>query len=244
MEKVRFKNEENMQLAGILHIPERPLKTGVVIAHGFTGHKDANFIPELSRNLEEAGYPVLRFDFRGNGESAGRFEEGTWTAFSSDLGSAINYMKSRGFDRIYVIGFSMGGAVSIITYSRFRNFNRLVLVAPAIKPASDTFIKLAWRQLKKQDFVEFEDARGRIWRLNRSYFEDREKYDLLSMTIDIPVLVIIGEKDRAVSIEAAREFSLKDPKRRKFVIIPDEDHVFHNTSRNLFPHILKFFEYG
>lgn len=243
MEKVEFKNREGFTLAGILHVPGGRPDEGVVIAHGFTGHKNANFIPELARDLEDSGYVVLRFDFRGNGESDGKFEEGTWTGFSEDLRSAVEFLKSMGLNRIHVVGFSMGGAVSIVTYWKFKNFDDLILIAPAIRPATDTFIKLAWRQLRSKDFVEFEDARGRKWRLNRSYFEDREKYDLLEIGKKLKglrILIIIGERDKSVSISAAKEFYEQDPVNRKFVLLPDEDHVFHNSARNISPHVIAF----
>ena len=93
-EKISFKNESGLLLSGILHRPERPLDTAVIILHGFTGHKDANFLPELASYLESKGHIVMRFDLSGNGESEGKFEQGTWTKFSQDLKSAVDLSNS------------------------------------------------------------------------------------------------------------------------------------------------------
>ncbi len=242
IQKVSFKNSKGLVLAGILHKPENPCKMGVVIAHGFTGHKDANFIPELASHLESKSFTVLRFDFSGNGESEGKFEEGTWTQFADDLNSAINFLRGIHNGPLAVIGFSMGGAVSIIAYSKYKNFDKLVLIAPAIKPATDKFLKIAWASIKEKGYVEFEDIKGRKWKLNRDYFEDRERYNLLELgkEIDIPVLIIIGDKDDTVSIDAAREFYQQRLEGRKFVVIKGENHVFHNRATSLIPHIDEF----
>ncbi len=242
IQKVSFKNSKGLVLAGILHKPENPRKMGVIIAHGFTGHKDANFIPELASHLETKNFTVLRFDFSGNGESEGKFEEGTWTQFADDLNSAINFLRRIHKGPLAVIGFSMGGAVSIITYSKYKNFDRLVLIAPAIKPATDKFLKIAWASIKEKGYVEFEDIKGRKWKLNKDYFEDRERYNLLELgkEIDIPVLIIIGDKDDTVSIDAAREFYQQHSEGRKFVVIKGENHVFHNRAESLIPHIDEF----
>ncbi len=241
--KVRFRSESGYNLAGILHQPEAGKSRGVVIAHGFTGHKDANFIPELAKKLENEGYPVLRFDFSGNGESEGKFEDGTWTKFSLDLHSAIEFAR-QGMDvhNVAVVGFSMGGAVSIIEYVKFRDFDKLILIAPALKPATNRFLEMAWRQISNKGFVEFEDIKGRKWRLNRSYFEDREKYDLLKLgeQVDIPTLIIVGSKDDTVSIDAIKKFYHQVPSMRRLHVVDGENHVFHNTAKSFWSYIDEF----
>ncbi len=242
IQKVGFKNSKGLELVGILHKPENPRKMGVIIAHGFTGHKDANFIPELASHLESKNFTVLRFDFSGNGESEGKFEEGTWTQFADDLNSAINFLRGIHNGPSAVIGFSMGGAVSIIAYSKYKNFDKMILIAPAIKPKTDRFLEIAWASIREKGYVEFEDIKGRKWKLNKDYFEDRERYNLLELgkVIDIPVLIIIGDKDDTVSIDAAREFYQQRPEGRKFVVVKGENHVFHNRAESLIPHIDEF----
>lgn len=239
----KFESKSGFKLAGIFHLPERRLGRGIVIVHGFTGHKEANFIPELARKLENEGYPVLRFDLSGNGESEGKFEEGTWTRFSLDLYSAIEFIKQElNIQDIAVIGFSMGGAVSIIEYVKYKNFNKLILLAPALKPATDRFLKMAWKQIATKGFVEFEDVKGRKWELNRSYFEDREKYDILKLGIqvDIPTLIVVGSKDDTVSIEAIKKFYNQMPSLRKLYVVGGENHVFHNTAKSFWDFIADF----
>jgi exosortase A-associated hydrolase 1 len=63
-------------LVGILHLPERAATRGVVIVVGggpqyrVGGHRQ---LVLWSRRLAAEGFPVLRFDYRGMGDSHGRF---------------------------------------------------------------------------------------------------------------------------------------------------------------------------
>lgn len=85
-------------------------RIGVVLAHGFsefTGQDDWEDFPEYLAGL---GYGVLTFDFRGfcdrEGCSEGSLQLGeNWR----DLAAAVEYLGSRGSERIFVVAASMGG---------------------------------------------------------------------------------------------------------------------------------------
>ena len=67
-------NSEGCKLTGDLYLPEglRPKerRAGVVLCHGYTGVKDL-YLPDNARVLNEAGYAVLTFDYKGWGASEG-----------------------------------------------------------------------------------------------------------------------------------------------------------------------------
>ncbi len=54
---------------------------------------------------------VLALDFRGHGNSAGRSSVGRTEVW--DVDAAIGFARARGHNRVAVIGFSMGGAVTL-----------------------------------------------------------------------------------------------------------------------------------
>jgi exosortase A-associated hydrolase 1 len=64
------------QLLGIVAMPEQPGKTGVVIVVGGPQYRVGSHrqFLLLSRALAAAGYPVMRFDHSGMGDSAGTLE--------------------------------------------------------------------------------------------------------------------------------------------------------------------------
>lgn len=68
----------------------------------------------LARDLVGRGYNVLLFDLRGRGESEGKGI--SMQNIDSDIGGAIDYLKSRGFaaEKIGIIGFCSGAASAAI----------------------------------------------------------------------------------------------------------------------------------
>jgi dipeptidyl aminopeptidase/acylaminoacyl peptidase len=67
--------------------------------------------------FHERGYNVLMFDFRGHGQSEGQHVSMGYYE-RQDLLGAVDYLRSRGIDRVGVLGFSMGGAVAMATAPR------------------------------------------------------------------------------------------------------------------------------
>ena len=118
-EDVEFQSRDGITLRGWLISPtsnvQRPisnLQSAVIFCHGHGGHKDPDlmYVPWFV----ERGIPVLLFDFRNHGQSDGNLTSmGFYERF--DLLGAIDYLVSRGYTRIGLMGFSMGAAIAIAT---------------------------------------------------------------------------------------------------------------------------------
>jgi exosortase A-associated hydrolase 1 len=82
-------------LFGILALPEKPIALGVVVIVGgpqYRAGSHRQFVL-LARALAAAGYPVLRFDYRGMGDSSGNPRE--FSTVSADVNAAIGAMQSK-----------------------------------------------------------------------------------------------------------------------------------------------------
>jgi pimeloyl-ACP methyl ester carboxylesterase len=112
-----------LTLRGVLHRPEnatRPLPA-LALCHGFGGSCRGAGHPELARGLEAAGYIVLRFDFRGCGQSEGTRGSVIVDEEIADLAQALDFLgQQAGVDaaRLGVIGASLGGSVAIEVAAR------------------------------------------------------------------------------------------------------------------------------
>jgi alpha/beta superfamily hydrolase len=73
-EKVSFMSE-GMKISGILHLPERENPPCVITSHGLLSSKNSEKYIALGEQISSEGMAVLRFDFRGIGESEGREED-------------------------------------------------------------------------------------------------------------------------------------------------------------------------
>jgi exosortase A-associated hydrolase 1 len=98
---------EGERLLGILHQPLKPFgDIGVVLVVGGPQYRVGSHrqFVLLARALADAGIPVLRFDFRGMGDSTGVFRE--FEAIERDIAAAVDVMLSEvaGIDRVVLWG--------------------------------------------------------------------------------------------------------------------------------------------
>jgi uncharacterized protein len=123
MEQAIEFRSDGLTLRGVLHAPEgaaRP-RPALVQCHGFGGGCRGAGHPELARALEQAGYVVLRFDFRGCAQSDGERGSVICEEEVADLRHAIDFLSAQpGVDaqRLGVIGASLGGSVAIVAAAR------------------------------------------------------------------------------------------------------------------------------
>ncbi len=78
-----------------IHAPLGPAReTGVVMAPAFGRERLRAYreLVTLARDLASQGYSVIRFDYRGEGESSGSFEQATVTSRAEDILSAARIL--------------------------------------------------------------------------------------------------------------------------------------------------------
>ena len=123
-EKVTFQSD-GLALAGVLTGPDSlksgERRPGVVIMHGFGGHKNGPQQRWSSKQLADWGYVCMRFDFRGCGESEGDKGVVKPDIQIADARHAVDYMVGRpdvDGNRILLIGTSYGASVAICAAAR------------------------------------------------------------------------------------------------------------------------------
>jgi alpha/beta superfamily hydrolase len=100
-----------------------------VIAHPhpqFGGTLDNKVVQTLARAFVELGYEAWRPNFRGVGQSEGRYDEGRGEV--EDLAAVVAHIKDQ---RIVLAGFSFGAAMQAKLAARVKP-ERLVLVGTAV----------------------------------------------------------------------------------------------------------------
>lgn len=108
-EDVSFTSEDGIPLKGWL-IPAGSGERAVIFLHGHAGSMDPDV--KYAPWFHERGISVLMFDFRGHGRSGG-YHVSMGYFERRDLLAAEKFLLQRGYQRIGVLGFSMGGAVAL-----------------------------------------------------------------------------------------------------------------------------------
>jgi len=110
---------EGVKLDGDLYYPDDlkdgGQRAGVVLCHGYTGVKDL-YLPDNARVLNEAGYMVMTFDYKGWGESEGARTRLAPYSRVADVQAAMTFLGIQpevDEDRLGIYGTSYGCATVV-----------------------------------------------------------------------------------------------------------------------------------
>lgn len=138
------------QLYGAYHEPSGSGEHGVILAYpGPQEYMQLHYaFRMLAAQLARDGYPVLRFDWRGTGDSAGSTEDVTLQQFCEDLQMASQELLDvSGARRISVVGFRLGATIAASTTFK-KPLEQLVLWEPVIR-GCEYFAELRARERRK-----------------------------------------------------------------------------------------------
>jgi uncharacterized protein len=139
---------ENETLVCVLARPEQPSDTGVIVIVGGPQTRVGSHrqFVRLARTLAAAGYPVLRFDVRGMGDSSG--DQRTFEHITPDIRAAIDTLQSNCPDvrRIVLWGLCDAASAALLYCDETRDprIAGLCLLNPWVRSATS----LAKTQIK------------------------------------------------------------------------------------------------
>lgn len=210
---------------GVLHLPEQTPAPGIVMCHGFTGHKAEThrLFVTAARDFCAHGLAVLRFDFRGSGDSAGEFRDMTIAREIEDAQAAVKFLAARAevdAARIGALGLSLGGCVAACLSGR-EPLKALVLWAAVAHP--QRIFDRRFPEFGDQDWL---DMQG--WGLGRAFVENaREIHPLEAVKKHAgPALIVHGTKDESVPPSDARDYGEVFGARGRVHYVEEADHTF------------------
>ena len=193
-EDVSFTTTDNLTLRG-WWIPAKAGKKTIILLHGYSADK-GDILPIMA--FLNKTYNLLLFDFRYLGQSEGKYST-LGAKETEDLSSAIRFLKSRGITEVGVWGFSMGGAVALMT----------ALEAPEIKTivSESSYARL--------DLLGTQLYRVPVLRYPLGYLTNLWARIILGMNtvgtspvriaqnLTIPILIIHSKNDNVIPFEHA-----------------------------------------
>lgn len=220
---------EGMKVVGTLNLPEGVEKPPVaLLLHSFGGSRDEVKIPAVNEGIfaraariwADQGIASLRIDYRfAGGASDGNSADATLDAHVADGLAALDYLANSGrvdANRMVLVGWSMGGAVSTAVAARTpHKLDAVALWNPAINmPAS---FPLLWGAEKIKEAlasgdkpVELPMPQGQPLKVKSAFF-----VSLLTLVpaaeianYDGPLFVAVGTQDNIVFPQPALGESL------------------------------------
>lgn len=203
----------------------------VVIAHGFFNSKDAELLKQLGAALDDQ-YDVIIMDFRGHGKSGGLFY---WTSKEYlDLEVVLEYAHKH-YEKIGLIGFSLGAATSMITASRASHGH---LINSLIAVSSPTeFWKIEYRFWEidfENDIIYNWFGRGKVGKriLPGPFWQKKDRPVDCAAKISCPVLYIHGEEDWLIKPWHSQEMYKHTKSLKKLALIKKGPHAEYLIRKN------------
>ena len=133
-----FTSFDNSELPLRIWLPANEINGVIIALHGFNDY--SNFIKDSASFFNRRKLAVYSYDQRGFGETATRGRWSGWQAMADDLTTLISLIKQVHADTpVYILGDSMGGAVTIVNMTRKSppDVYGVILVAPAVWARSE-----------------------------------------------------------------------------------------------------------
>jgi alpha/beta superfamily hydrolase len=231
-ERVRFPSTSGPELAGLVDLPEGPLRGWGVFSHGFTLSKDSPAANRICKQLAGEGIGMLRFDNLGLGDSDGDWGDGSFSHKVADTAQAARFMNDSGRTVRLLVGHSFGGAAVIAAAHELESVRAVASVGAPYDPAH---VEHNYDALVERILAEGEapfPVGGKALTLRRHFIEDVRAVDLREQirTLQRALLVMHSPTDNTVGIENASEIFRTARHPRSFVSLEGADHLL--TGRN------------
>lgn len=144
------------------------------------------------------GRAMLRFDYSGCGESEGRFDEGTLTAWRDDALALIDAVTS---GPLVLVGSSMGGWIALlVALARPERIAALVGIAAAPDFTDWGYSQEDKLKILNEGRLERPSEYGDPLVTTRAFWQSGEAHRLLQapIAIDCPVRLLHGQRDADV----------------------------------------------
>lgn len=130
-EEHRYLNLRGERVFSVLHTPLKPASRAIVMCHPLGEEKlwSHRVFVTFARDMAASGFAVLRFDYRGEGDSDRAFEHTDLETRIEDASLAVDAVRERcgSVTDVTLLGLRFGGIVAAMIATRRTDISRLVL---------------------------------------------------------------------------------------------------------------------
>lgn len=251
MEKIILKSKDDVSISTVIHNPQTNSKGCIVLCHGITVDKDENgkFV-SMADMLCSSGFRVVRFDFRGHGESLCSSEKMTITGELKDLESvAAHSLKKHKNIGLLCVSFGAGAGIrytilnqskviSLVLWNPVLDYEKTFL-KPILPWGKSFFNSEGYRSLNEKGYIPLPDTNFNIGKDLVEEFKSIAPYKELS-SVKCPTLTIHGTADTKVPYEISKEYGVPNPS-SEFISV-DAKHGFGDEKEFVYNKTLKWFK--
>lgn len=144
----QFLNLDDERVFATIHQPNSPSSRAIVMCHPLGEEKlwAHRVFVSFARDLAAAGFVVLRFDFRGEGDSDREFEASSLTTRIEDACLAVSAVRAihPSVEDVTMVGLRLGASIALAAAIRSGDVARVALWDPVVDGAAymQAFLRL------------------------------------------------------------------------------------------------------
>jgi len=193
--------------------------TAVIICPGFFQSKDTRTFQRMSEALAST-QDVLAMDFRGHGRSGGFY---TFSAREgADLEAVLRFAEER-YQRLGVLGFSLGAAIAINTISRRQGRVQSLIAVSGPSSFEEIEFKFWTPEAMRTGMQGLEPGAG--CRPGNLWLEKERPIDTVRRRGSLPLLLVHGTNDVIIGVEHSRRLFAAAPEPKQLEIIEGGSHA-------------------
>jgi uncharacterized protein len=94
-------------------VPPLGAEGAVILSHGLEGNSTRQYILGMVKNFNANGFDCLAWNFRSCSEDMNQTKRFYHSGATEDLDLVVKYALSKGYQKIYLVGFSLGGNLTL-----------------------------------------------------------------------------------------------------------------------------------
>jgi fermentation-respiration switch protein FrsA (DUF1100 family) len=224
-EDIEFPSREDSLTIRGWYLPAENSEAVIIMVHGAESNRADTSVglPEIAADIVNHDYSVIMFDMRAHGESDGeRLSIGYHER--KDVLGAVDFAEGLGFQHIGILGFSMGGATSLLAAAEDEGIDCLVIDSSYADMAG-----IIEREFKERSAFPSFFLDPMLFMIKIMYGVDFKAVKPCEAVPEIaprPILFIHGGEDDFIPIEHAhRLYEASENPADTLWIVPGADHV-------------------
>ncbi len=161
----------------------------------------------FAERLARRGFPTLRFDYHGTGDSSGTLDEpGRVQGWLDSIDAAVNDLRERAGTRASALfGVRFGATLAVAVAARRRDIDHLVLWAPSVSGRAYVRELRAFRMIKAPPAAPSERTNGGEevagYHFAKATIADLSRFDLFAQKEHVAARALIVARDDLVGAE-------------------------------------------
>ncbi|NQT22402.1 MAG: alpha/beta hydrolase [Candidatus Omnitrophica bacterium] len=188
----------------------------IIVCPGFYNSKSNRWM-QKTVDLLSSEHDVIIFDFRGHGDSSGKY---TWSAKEHlDVDAVLDFAVKEGYKKIGIVAFSLGAAAAVNSAVDRDEIGSMILISC---PTSFKMINFHfWKLGMFSDLMDNINCKweGKGARTDHILIPKEKPIKIICEIKDVPILFIHGEKDWVVKDLHSRKLYDATVSKKKIEII-------------------------